>query len=371
MTHYFSCFFNVVTILLLFPLGLGLSTSHAQDKKPGDRRATPPRSKATPDKKQKPAKRVAVLKKKVPAKAATKTVPRTVKKAASVAKKGKAKALKNSKKPTSRPVAKAKKDLSLSVDCKNRTKYGRYCLGRVIGPVARSVKKSCPVRGGSIEVNVYKNIRPREFDSDFRPYLGRLKQRDFIWLCPKSGYAAFSKDFSKPFERRRMIRALFPLRRIPLSASQPIPGWYYFEAAGAAYWARRRKPRFFADLFLRGTWAAREDRNPKKIRTFRRRTIGAMKVALRLSQYAAHEKAVVFYLLAEFNRQERRFGKASMWMGRALAANKALIKHNTLQGKALERMIFTVKSWIDKKNRRVQKLPKGMGYWLHAKKAKK
>lgn len=274
---------------------------------------------------------------------------------------GKAKApskQKRNKIPTTRGIAgsQLKKAEIITVKCKNRKIKGHYCVGRTIGPVTKTEVVRCPFGNEMVQIKRIFKLKVKIRESDLRPDLGRFGQKDYIWICPKSSYAAFPEDFFKPFDKKRMEIALRSIRKYR-PKGQKIPGWYRYLAASAGYWARRKNPRFFARLFLRATWAAREDKNKVYEKNFRGRALSAMQVALKKKLYPIAKRPSIFYLIAELYRQDGQFSKSLRWIDQAYRELKRLELKTKQKGSSLERMILRQRQWIGKRDRKVKPLP--------------
>lgn len=216
------------------------------------------------------------------------------------------------------------------VDCKGRMRYGKYCLGRVIGPQFSSQILRCPHCGKDVHVKrLDKPWKPASYDSDLRPYFGHYKQKDRIWICRYCGYASYGADFFKPFNKRKMSESLKPVGKLYPSYNA-IPSDYKFLAANAAYVARGKNPKFFGRLFLRAMWSAREEKKDIAIQSFRRAAILAMRLAAKRKLFALQELPAACLQLADILRQEGQWAESRYWLERSYhsleKANKAKIK---------------------------------------------
>ena len=91
--------------------------------------------------------------------------------------------LKPTKKTLARKVT-SRKPAVRQVDCKGRMRYGKFCLGRVIGPRFSSQILRCPHCGKDVHVKrLDKPWQPANYDSDLRPYFGHFRQKHRIWVC--------------------------------------------------------------------------------------------------------------------------------------------------------------------------------------------
>ncbi|MCB9641966.1 MAG: DUF2225 domain-containing protein [Myxococcales bacterium] len=244
--------------------------------------------------------------------------------------------------------------------CPEGQRYGRYCLGRVIGAEVRVRRLRCPHDGELIEVLVIKGMRAQARDSDLRPHLGRFGQRNYIWICPRSNYAALVEDFQKPYERLAMERALRAIRR-GFQAGEEIPGTFRYQAAAAGYVARKKDAKFFGQFYLRAAWAAREENNKPAASNFRKQSIAAMQFALKKKLYPLSKRPTVAYLIAELYRQEGKFYRASMWFERAWEWISIAEKKNPRQkGTGLRNLILLGRSKAAKRDDKVFVIP-GMG----------
>ncbi len=244
----------------------------------------------------------------------------------------------------------------ISVRCRNRPKFGRYCIGRVVGPLVRDEVVKCPLCGGAVLVR--RLLRPWpswHYDSDLRPFSNkRYRQVHRVWTCRKCGYSSLSSDFFKPFPRKKVLQALQPLKKNFEKYSQ-IPPEYRFQTAAAVYWARGKDAKFFAEFFLRAVWAMREEKRPEKERAmFASRAISALKVALKKKLYSKSEEPRALYLLAELYRQLGKFYRAKYYLERAiLSLEKNRDSLNPQQVKVLESYISQVQTKILNRDPRV------------------
>ncbi len=258
------------------------------------------------------------------------------------------------KKPTSRPNTKSQNNTKkrrerLTVICKNRPRFGRFCVGRVIGPLVRDEIVRCPLCGKPVKVR--RLLRPWpswNFDSDLRPHSKkRYRQVHRLWTCRHCGYSSYWKDFFKPFEKKRVLEALKPLRKTWRDYNS-IPPEYRFQTAAAVYWARRKDAKFFAQFFLRALWSMREENRPKQLSIFRSRAISAIKIALQKNLFSQSERPKYLFLLGELYRQEKKFSKAIFYLEKALFALKSL--KNSPKSKIKE-----LKSYIEQVRERALK----------------
>lgn len=233
---------------------------------------------------------------------------------------------------------------------------GRYCLGRTIGPRVQVRSKRCPLGGERIRLRVITKLKARGRDSDLRPHLGRFGQKDYIWICPGSNYAALPRDFFRPFDKARVRRALKPLKR-KFRDEKSIPGWFRYQAAAAVYWARKKKARFFGSFFLRAMWAAREEGAKLHEQRFRMRAIAAMRIALKRKQYPAVKQPTVLYLIAELYRQAGKWKEATRWFEKAYNTLQVMRKRRKNAGKSLERVILSGRARTDKRDAKIYPLP--------------
>ncbi|HAA55794.1 MAG TPA: hypothetical protein DCE42_13615 [Myxococcales bacterium] len=269
--------------------------------------------------------------------------------------------------PASQPTSKkakatkkTKKKGKKYILCKGKKVYGKYCLGRVIGALVEHRSIRCPLKGETIKVIVLKSLNSRKRDSDLRVHHGKnFMHRDYIWMCPQSGYAAYPRDFRRPFDKRKMLSALRPLKKwLKLAKSEKIiPGWLRYQAAAASYWARGKKPRFFGRLFLRAMWAAREEKARAAERRFRFRAIAAMSLALKKKVYPLKKQPTIAYLIAELFRQAGKWKKATAWFEQAFVLLEKAKKKYKRKGGAIERMIITGKQRADKRDKKIYLLP--------------
>ena len=88
----------------------------------------------------------------------------------------------SNKSPTSRPVARRGKPAKRAAyRCRNRPKYGQFCLGRVIGPRFITQVIRCPHSGESLTVKrLVKPWKPATYDSDLRPHFGHFKHKERV-----------------------------------------------------------------------------------------------------------------------------------------------------------------------------------------------
>ncbi len=264
-----------------------------------------------------------------------------------------------SKKPVAkRKVAplKRKKVNYLTVKCRGRLRYGRYCVGRIIGPKIEVRSIRCPLGDEKIVVHIVRGLKATKRDSDLRPELGRFGQKDYIWFCPKSNYASFPEDFSRPIDKAKVKAALAGIYR-RFAPHAKIPGWFRYQAAAAVYWARGKDAKFFGELFLRALWAAREERAHRYEQLFRLRAIAAMKVALRKHLYREAKRPTVAYLIAELYRQARRWNEALFWYEKALLWLKKLERKTKHSGSSLERVILMGQKYASKHDSHIFTLP--------------
>ncbi len=244
--------------------------------------------------------------------------------------------------------------------CPEGQRYGRYCLGRVIGPEVRVRRMRCPHDGEIIEVLVIKGMRAEARDSDLRPHLGRFGQREYIWICPRSNYAALTQDFLEPYDRLEMERALQSIRQ-SFRVGEDISGSFRYHAAAAAYIARKKDARFFGDFYLRALWAAREEKDARWASLFRRKALAAMRFALERKMYPLAKRPTVAYLVAELYRQEGEFYRAAYWFERAWEFVGIAEKQTGQKGTGLRKLIAMGRNKAAKQDDRVYVIPSVSG----------
>lgn len=243
--------------------------------------------------------------------------------------------------PASRP-AKAKHRV---VNCKGRKRFGRYCLGRRVGPSVEWKKVKCPHDGHSFFVKeLASRWNPIKFDSDLRPYTGRYKQSERHWVCRRCGYAAWPKDFFKPYDKKKMERVLKRFR-IHLTSGQIMPVQYRFRALQASYWVRKRGVPFFVNLMKHAMWTAREEGKKKLLPRYRTALRQGIELSFKRKLYKGLQKAEYRYLLAEIYRQEGKFKASLRQLEAALSAlhvykTKYKKKAKLYQVRMLERAIM-------------------------------
>ncbi len=240
--------------------------------------------------------------------------------------------------------------------CPEDRRYGRYCLGRVIGPEVQVRRLRCPHDGEIIEVLVIKGMRAEARDSDLRPHLGRFGQREYVWICPRSNYAALTQDFSTPYDRLAMERALQSIRQ-SFRPGEEISGSFRYHAAAAAYVARKKDARFFGDFYLRALWAAREEKDTRWSSRFRRKALAAMRFALERKMYPLAKRPTVAYLVAELYRQEGEFYRAAYWFERAWGFVEVAEKTTKQKGTGLRNLITLGRRKAAKQDDRVYVIP--------------
>jgi uncharacterized protein (DUF2225 family) len=252
--------------------------------------------------------------------------------------------------PTSRPTttAQAKK----AFVCPEDRRYGRYCLGRSIGGLVKIKRLHCPHDGEQIEVLEITEQIPHYIESDLRPELGRFGHREKIWICPRSRYAAYPQDFLKPYDRLLMERALQPIRQ-SFTSKEEISGVLRYQAAAAAYVARGKDARFFAEFYLRALWAAREEKDQRAAQRFRRQAVGALRNALQKKLYPLPKQPTIAYLIAELYRQDQQFFRASYWYEEAIKYLLLAQKETNQKGEGLLRLIMQGRSKVAKRDHAV------------------
>ena len=250
-------------------------------------------------------------------------------------------------KPVSQPATaqQAKK----AFVCPEDRRYGRYCLGRSIGGLVKVKRLRCPHDGEQIEVLEITEQIPQHIESDLRPELGRFGHREKIWICPRSHYAAYPQDFLKPYDRLLMERALQPIRR-HFTSKEEISGVARYRAAAAAYVARGKDARFFAEFYLRALWAAREEKDSNAAQRFRRQAIGALRSALQKKLYPLPKQPTTAYLIAELYRQDQQFFRASYWYEEAIKYLLLAQKETNQKGEGLLRLIMQGRSKVAKRD---------------------
>ena len=239
---------------------------------------------------------------------------------------------------------------------KNLPRFGRFFLGKIIGPRWIYKRVRCYRCKKQIVVkNLLAVWHARRYDSDLRPFYGHYHQKDRIWFCHHCSYAAYAKDFYLSYSKSRMTLAITPIHK-HLQKKDYSPTMARFHAAAAAYWARKKNSRFFGKLFVRAVWAAREEREYKELHLFRQRAIAAITIAFRNNEYSDKERASTAYLLADLLRQEGKFHKALFWLEKSLNILE-LQKKKKVKGvhfaRYLEAWIFQLQIQISKKNKRV------------------
>ncbi len=241
------------------------------------------------------------------------------------------------------------------VDCHGRMRYGKFCLGRVIGPRFSRQILRCPHCGKSVQVKrLEKPWKPANYDSDLRPYYGHFRQKDRIWVCRHCGYAAYRRDFFRPYHKRTMTDALRAVRRT-FTSYKDIPASYRFLAANASYVARGRNAAFFAELFLRAMWSAREEKQAKSILSFRRAAILATRLSARRKLFPLSKQPIRFFQLADMLRQEGQWLESTYWLEQAYDALQEArkVKTKVKLGRFLERWILQIQQHISKKDKAV------------------
>lgn len=248
-----------------------------------------------------------------------------------------------------------KKKTMRTVECRNRPKYGRFCLGRVIGPSFSNQILRCPHCGKSVLVKkLRKRWAPNQFDSDLRPHFGHYHQKHRVWVCRHCGYAAYGSDFFRSYNKKRMTRALQRIRKVYKSQKE-VPPHYQFFMANAAYVARAKNAAFFAELMLRAVWSMREEKPAKAekyIKTFRRSAIAAIRSAFHQKQFPLAIQHLRAFQIADLLRQQKQWSESVYWLERSFSlmekAKKAKItpRHH----KRLQRWILQLQDKIAKRN---------------------
>lgn len=245
----------------------------------------------------------------------------------------------------------AKSKPSVQARCRNRPKYGQFCLGRVIGPSFSNQILRCPHCGKSVLVKkLGKPWKPNRFDSDLRPHFGHYPQKHRIWVCRHCGYSAYGKDFFKPYNKNQMSRSLRRIRRI-FKTYKDIPAYYKFFSANASYVARKRDAAFFAELMLRALWSMREEKTTKYIKTFRRSAIAALRFAFKKKLVPTSIRHIRAFQIADLLRQQKQWSEATYWLERSYSllekGKKAKVK---LQfHKQMQRWILQLQQKISKR----------------------
>ncbi len=248
-----------------------------------------------------------------------------------------------------------KKKTVRTVECRNRPKYGRFCLGRVIGPSFSNQILRCPHCGNSVLVKkLRKRWVPNQFDSDLRPHFGHYHQKHRVWVCRHCGYAAYSNDFFRSYNKKRMARALQHIRKV-YKSQREVPPHYQFFMANAAYVARKKNAAFFAELMLRAVWSMREEKPAKAekyIKTFRRSAIAAIRSAFHQKQFPLAIQHLRAFQIADLLRQQKQWSESVYWLERSFSlmekAKKAKItpRHH----RRLQRWILQLQDKISKRN---------------------
>jgi hypothetical protein len=250
---------------------------------------------------------------------------------------------------------KAKKSKTVKARCPDNQRHGKHCVGRSYGPSVTTKIVKCPLGGEPVEIVKIKGMKIKGRDSDLRPRYTRFGQAEFLWICKRSLYAAYTGDFFKPFDKAKMKRALAPVRRAFKSYSN-INGAMRYIAAAAAYQARGKDARFFGRLFLRATWAAREAGDKEREGHMRRRALMAMSIAYKRNLYPLKKQPSITYLLGELNRQEGRFVKASKWLNLSMSLLQQARKKSKRKGLSFEGILKRCMKRVAKKDKAVHPL---------------
>lgn len=239
------------------------------------------------------------------------------------------------------------------VRCDQRLRYGKHCLGRVIGPQLSHQRLRCFHCGRSVLVKRLE--QPWEsvvYDSDLRPHTGHYRQKDQIWICRHCGYASHPADFHQSYNKRAMEDALRRIRRVYTSEGQ-IPAHYRFRAANASYVARQQSIPFFATLMLQAMWATREENDQQHYAVFQHSAVQALRLSLQRKLVAKEQRVRMAFQLADLLRQRGEWLEATYWLEQADIALQQLSPQQRSLG-----IFKKMNGWILRMQQRISKREK-------------
>lgn len=246
----------------------------------------------------------------------------------------------------------------IHVRCDDRRRYGKYCLGRIIGPQFSHQAVRCPHCSKRVLVKrLEKDWKPALFDSDLRPHMGHYRQKDRIWICRHCGYAAYAGDFFRPYSKRDMEDALRRVRRT-YPDEDKIPSHYRFVAANASYVARRRSVPFFATLLLRAVWSAREEGDLARYKVFENNATQALRISLQRNLVPLPQRIVFAFQLADLLRQQGLWLEATYWLEQADLALQLARKQKqsfSFSG-VMDRWILQLQQRISQRDKKIHPL---------------
>lgn len=139
----------------------------------------------------------------------------------------------------------------------------------LLGPLARATTvrnytSPCPIGGAPTQI--YEKLSADVmggFDSDLVPYSTRGQWRTFaISTCPDNLLSLYGEDMARewPPELKRSMEAALKAARAELSSQKPedLEIWDRYRIAGRVYKALGREPIFVAQVYLEGSWTARD-----------------------------------------------------------------------------------------------------------------
>ena len=164
----------------------------------------------------------------------------------------------------------------------------------------------CPACGTRLSVHVVGSCGQAGQDTDFRPhYWGADPLRHFIHSCPNCLFSGTEAHFQEPVSDE-LRTWLGEQRGLP----RPETGSARFVLAGRCRARAGDDLVAVADLYLRGSWCARNDEDPDAERTCQQASREFFARALEAGGIPADEREPIAYLVGELHRRLGEFAEA-------------------------------------------------------------
>lgn len=174
------------------------------------------------------------------------------------------------------------------------------------------IELTCPVCGaGFTSVSVVAANRVGQ-DTDFRPHtLGADPLPHYVHLCPYCCFAAFEGDFDSAQESVAEHVLSGALRRHPVCSDEDPStlngSSKYLLAAQCYQYDSRATGLRLGDLYLRASWCARQEGNPRREQQCQVTALLRFEEALASGEVSADQELSILYLIGELYRRLGRY----------------------------------------------------------------
>lgn len=176
----------------------------------------------------------------------------------------------------------------------------------------------CPVCQHSVTVTHLSSTNYMGQHSDFhRLTMGFSPLPLLMNTCPQCGYSGSAKDFSEPEAISDTFKQQIIENLQSIVTSQPLTAGRRYELFALQQEIKGAEPHELADYYLRASWAARDEGDPREA-VYQQFAAQLFQKALETGEMNEADIGPVTYLIGELNRRLGHVDEAHRWFTRVI-----------------------------------------------------